>query len=77
MPKQVKDNVSTSLQGAFMKAFNRALQQYGNETKAFKIAWSVIRKIGKKNKAGKWVKASSRITASVEMIDEEISKEIE
>jgi len=76
LPAQVRDNMSSSLQSVFMRVFNNALKQYKNETRAFKIAWGVIRKIAKKNKNGKWVKKASRIKASQELINE-IVKAIE
>ena len=52
LPKQIKNNMSADLQGVFLKVFNSALKQYQNETRAFRVAWSVIRQIGRKNKKG-------------------------
>ena len=76
LPKSVRDNMTKSLQRTFMRVVNKALDQYDSEDKAFRIAWSVIKRISKKNKAGKWVRKSSRIKASEEII-EKAKKETE
>lgn len=60
LPSRIRKNLSSSLQSTFIKVFNNALKQYENETRAFRVAWSAIKKIAKKNKEGIWVRKSSR-----------------
>jgi len=60
LPKNIKENMSESLQQTFITVFNKAYKQYNSEEKAFQVAWSAIKKIAKKNKNGIWVKKSSR-----------------
>jgi len=55
LPKQVKDNMTKDLQRVFIDVFNRSFKKYG-ETRAFRTAWAVIRKIAQKNSKGIWVK---------------------
>jgi len=66
LPKQVKENVSKDLQSVFLRVFNNALKQYQNETRAFRVAWSVIRQIGRKNKKGIWVRKRKRVEGKLE-----------
>ena len=79
LPPSIRKNLSPGLQRTFMSVFNRALRQYKDETKAFKTAWSVIKKIAKKDKNGKWVR-KARLTKAVlitcleEIEQEEINK---
>ena len=63
LPDRVRKNIkSLKLKRAFLEAFNNAyneyLDRYGDEKKAetlaFKVAWSVVKKMGKKTKEG-WV----------------------
>lgn len=56
LPSQVKNKMAVGLQRIFIRVFNQALKRHGNETTAFKIAWSVISKNAHKNKEGKWVR---------------------
>lgn len=56
LPDGVKKNLSPSLQKTFLKVFNSAYQKYQNDSKAFRIAWGVIKKIAKQDKNGKWIK---------------------
>lgn len=60
LPKQVKDNMNSDLQGVFLRVFNNAYQQYNSETRAFRTAWAVIRQIGRKNKKGTWIRKKKR-----------------
>lgn len=63
LPEKVRKNIkSIELKRAFLQAFNNAyneyLKRYGDkkkaETLAFKTAWSVVKKMGKKTKDG-WI----------------------
>lgn len=49
LPLAVK-KYSKEAQTAFREAFNNALEQYKDEAKAFKVAWSVLKKIVNKEK---------------------------
>ena len=70
LPDRVKNNMSEELQEIFLKVVNNALKRYNDDTIAFKVAWSVIKKIAKKNKEGKWVLKSKLKTKSAkEIID--------
>lgn len=67
LPKSVRDNVSPSLQKVWMDVFNRYYKKYG-ETRAFRTAWGVIKRISKRNKNGIYVKKGFINKASLENI---------
>jgi len=75
LPPGVKDHMSPNLQRTFMRVFNKALDQYKNETRAFRVAWSVIKKIAKKGKGGKWVRKSSKSKITKAMLEEILEQE--
>ena len=56
LPSGIAKNMNIGLQRTFMRVFNKAYKKYKSDEKAFKIAWSVIKKIAKKNDKGKWVR---------------------
>jgi len=60
LPSRIKNNMDVSLQRVFIRVFNTALKQYNNETKAFRVAWSVIRQLGRKGTDGKWQRKRTR-----------------
>ncbi len=60
LPKSVKDNMSADLQGTFMSVVNQAFETYKSESRAFRIAWGIIRNIARKNKKGMWVRKRKR-----------------
>lgn len=68
LPGRVKDNMSSDLQKVFIRVFNKAYEQYDSETRAFRTAWSVIRKIGRKNKKGMWIRKKKRVNGKLEPI---------
>ncbi|KKK64850.1 hypothetical protein LCGC14_2980070, partial [marine sediment metagenome] len=74
LPPAVKNNISSSLQKTFLTVFNKAHVKYG-ETRAFRIAWSVIRKIAKKNKSGKWIRISSKIKLTYAMVEKVLEED--
>jgi cation transport regulator len=43
LPQEIRDQLSETAQHFYRVAFNSALQWYGDETKAHKIAWSAVR----------------------------------
>ena len=74
LPKEVKNKLSPSLSRTFIKVWNDAFDRYGSESKAFRIAWSVIKKISKLDKNGKYIrKAKARLTVAI--IKRELDKE--
>ena len=57
LPKSVRDALPSKAQTIFRKAFNSAIKQGLSEERAFKIAWSAVKKAGYyKDKDGKWKK---------------------
>ena len=54
LPSSVRKAMDISLQRVFMKVFNTSYDKYYNESKAFRIAWGVIKKLATKGKDGKW-----------------------
>ena len=74
LPPQVKNSLSKDLQSTWMRIFNNAYQQYKNETRAFRVAWSVIKKIAYKNKKGIWVRRKKKVNGKIKAMT--ISKEI-
>ena len=74
LPKAVRNNVAPNLQKVWMDVFNRYYPKYGDARSA-RIAWGVIKKIGKRNKQGLWVKKSFFVKASEEIIIETENEE--
>lgn len=54
-PDWVK-KLPTKAKDGWIKAFNAALEQYKDETRAFKVANAVLTKMGYKKKGDKWIK---------------------
>jgi cation transport regulator len=55
LPDQVKDNVPPHAQDIYKEAFNNALDQYGDESRAHATAWSAVKeKYTKDDDSGKW-----------------------
>ena len=82
LPARVRKNLGLDLQRVFMRVFNKAYDTYKNESRAFRIAWGVIKKIAKKNKQGKWVRRKKRVEGKLKkvqltraMIEEVLEKE--
>ena len=66
LPKSIRENMDINLQRIFIRVFNDAYAKYGNDTRAFRIAWGVIKKIAKKDANGKWVKKTkTKLTKSM------------
>jgi cation transport regulator ChaB len=64
---KIREKLSPELQDAFMKTFNSAYKYYhNNETMAFRVAWSVIKKMGKKDKKGIWIKKTKLAKSNIE-----------
>ena len=57
LPEPVKHSLPSHAQKIFMEAFNHAYKPAQQEERAFKIAWSAVKKTYEK-RDGKWVKKS-------------------
>ncbi|AHY46207.1 Putative cation transport regulator [Rubrobacter radiotolerans] len=55
LPKGVRDNVPKHGQEIYKEAFNSAEEQYGEESRAHRVAWSAVEKKYRKNDEGRWV----------------------
>jgi cation transport regulator len=56
LPNTVKDNLSQHAQEIFRAAFNSAEEQYGEEERAFRVAWSAVKRDYEKGDDGQWHK---------------------
>ncbi|MBP6892084.1 ChaB family protein [Candidatus Babeliales bacterium] len=56
LPDSIKKSLPEHAQSIFRKVFNSALNQYGNEEQAFKVAWAVVKKEYEKDDQGHWIK---------------------
>ncbi|WP_445492450.1 ChaB family protein [Niallia sp. 03133] len=56
LPESVKDHLPHHAQEIFKEAFNAASEEYNEEERAFKVAWSAVKNKYKKSDDGKWVK---------------------
>jgi len=82
LPKRVKKNMSADLQKVFLSVVNKALKTYESESRAFRVAWSAIKKIARKDKKGNWVRKKKRQdgklipkTLTKSMLNKEFKKE--
>jgi len=48
------------LQSVFIRVFNQAWEKYHNDSRAFRIAWGVIKKLAYKGKDGKWHRKNTK-----------------
>lgn len=56
LPESVKEHLPKHAQEIFLAAFNGANEQYGEEERAFRVAWSAVKRDYKKGDNGKWHK---------------------
>jgi cation transport regulator len=57
LPDAVKNHLPTHAQEIFQAAFNHAYQEYNNEEeRAFKVAWSAVKRDYEKGDDGNWHK---------------------
>lgn len=82
LPKRVKDSMSLDLQRVFLRVFNNAYETYQDDSRAFRIAWGVIKKMARRNKKGIWVRKSKKekgkkvkVKLTRAMIEEVLEKE--
>lgn len=73
LPSKIKDSMSPGLQRTFLKVFNQEYRKYQSDSRAFRIAWGVIKKIAKKGKDGRWVRKTKGGKLTKAMIDEELA----
>jgi cation transport regulator len=58
LPDSVKEHVPKHAQEIFRAAFNNALEEYGEEERAFRVAWAAVKRDYEKSDDGKWHKKS-------------------
>jgi cation transport regulator len=56
LPESITKHLPDHAQSIFRKAFNSAHEQYGEEERAFKVAWAAVKKEYEKNDDGMWVR---------------------
>jgi cation transport regulator len=55
LPDNVKNNLPKHAQEIYKEAFNSAEEQYGEESRAHRVAWSAVESKYEKNEQGDWV----------------------
>jgi cation transport regulator len=55
LPERVRSNLPQHAQEIYKEAFNSAEEQYGEESRAHRVAWSVVENKYEKNDRGNWV----------------------
>jgi cation transport regulator len=59
LPDNVKNNLPKHAQEIYKEAFNSAEDQYGEEDRAYRVAWSAVEQKYEKNEKGNWVTKDS------------------
>ena len=59
LPKGVRNNLPKYAQEIYKEAFNSAEEQYDEESRAHRVAWSAVEQKYEKNDKGNWVKKDS------------------
>jgi cation transport regulator len=59
LPESVKNNLPKGAQEIYKEAFNSAEEQYGEEDRAHRVAWSAVENKYEKNEKGNWVQKNS------------------
>jgi cation transport regulator len=54
LPPSVKDHLPKHAQEIFRAAFNSALEEYGEQERAFRVAWGAVKRDYEKGDDGKW-----------------------
>ena len=54
LPDSVKNNLPKRAQEIYKEAFNSAVEQYGEEDRAHRVAWSAVENKYEKNEKGNW-----------------------
>jgi cation transport regulator len=55
LPERVRNNLPRHAQEIYKEAFNSAEEQYGEEDRAHRVAWSAVENKYEKNENGNWV----------------------
>jgi cation transport regulator len=55
LPDRVRNNLPKHAQEIYKEAFNSAEEQYGEESRAHRVAWSAVENKYEKNDQGNWV----------------------
>jgi cation transport regulator len=55
LPDSVRNNLPKHAQEIYKEAFNSAEEQYGEEERAHRVAWSAVENKYEKNDQGNWV----------------------
>jgi cation transport regulator len=56
LPDSVKDRLPKHAQEIFRAAFNNAQEEYDEEERAFRVAWSAVKRDYEKGNGGQWHK---------------------
>jgi len=59
LPNSVKNNLPKGAQEIYKEAFNSTEEQYGEESRAHRVAWSAVENKYEKNEKGNWVQKNS------------------
>jgi cation transport regulator len=59
LPERVRNNLPKHAQEIYKEAFNSAEEQYGEESRAHRVAWSAVENKYEKNENGNWVQKKS------------------
>jgi cation transport regulator len=59
LPDSVKNNLPKHAQEIYKEAFNSAEEQYAEESRAHRVAWSAVENKYEKNDKGNWVSKES------------------
>jgi cation transport regulator len=59
LPDSVKNNLPKHAQEIYKEAFNSAEEQYGEESRAHRVAGSAVENKYEKNEIGRWVSNES------------------
>lgn len=54
LPESVKDHLPKHAQEIFRAAFNSAAEEYGEEERAFRVAWAAVKRDYEKGEDGNW-----------------------
>ncbi len=55
LPPSVRNHLPEHAQDIFREAFNHALAEYGEEERAFRVAWAAVKRRYRKDGGGIWV----------------------
>ena len=59
LPDSVRNNLPEHAQDIYKEAYNSAEEQYGEESRAHRVAWSAVEQKYDKNDKGNWVSKDS------------------